>query len=203
MSKIKILFFNRDAAGVNYYRTLTPAQQLERDHDDDFQVEINPDIGEDQIDQAMQGMEMFKESPMRYFGAAMPLLIMPIMFAISALLILIGGNFIFGGKASYGDIFKMVTYGSAISIVGWVAQLLVFFVTGNAPTIFSPAAFLPLEEFYTTTYILLNTLDIFTLWSLIVSGFGISVLYRFDMTKSMAIPFGFYILYVVIFKLIF
>ena len=44
MSKIKILFFNRDAAGVNYYRTLTPAQQLGRDHDDDFDVEINSDV---------------------------------------------------------------------------------------------------------------------------------------------------------------
>lgn len=44
MSKIKILFFNRDAAGVNYYRTLTPAQQMERDHSDDFDVEINPNI---------------------------------------------------------------------------------------------------------------------------------------------------------------
>jgi glycosyltransferase involved in cell wall biosynthesis len=42
--KIKILFFNRDGAGVNYYRTLTPAQQLERDHSDDFHIEINPDL---------------------------------------------------------------------------------------------------------------------------------------------------------------
>lgn len=42
--KIKILFFNRDIAGVNYYRTLTPAMQLERDHSDKFQVEINSEI---------------------------------------------------------------------------------------------------------------------------------------------------------------
>jgi glycosyltransferase involved in cell wall biosynthesis len=44
MSKIKILFYNKDGAGVNYYRTLTPAQQMQRDHSDDFLVEINPDI---------------------------------------------------------------------------------------------------------------------------------------------------------------
>ena len=42
--KIKVLFFNRDVAGVNYFRTSTPAQQLERDHSDKFRVEINPDL---------------------------------------------------------------------------------------------------------------------------------------------------------------
>lgn len=40
MSKIKILFYNRDKAGVNYFRTQTPATQLERDHSDSFDIEI-------------------------------------------------------------------------------------------------------------------------------------------------------------------
>jgi len=44
VDKIKVLFFNRDVAGVNYFRTSTPAQQLERDHSDKFRVEINPDL---------------------------------------------------------------------------------------------------------------------------------------------------------------
>lgn len=39
--KIKILFHNRDAAGVNYFRTQTPAMQLERDHSDKFRIEFN------------------------------------------------------------------------------------------------------------------------------------------------------------------
>ena len=42
--QIKILFHNRDAAGVNYFRTQTPAQQLERDHSDKFRVEISQDL---------------------------------------------------------------------------------------------------------------------------------------------------------------
>jgi hypothetical protein len=42
--KIKILFFNQDVAGVNYFRTLTPATELERNHSDLFQVEINSQI---------------------------------------------------------------------------------------------------------------------------------------------------------------
>jgi glycosyltransferase involved in cell wall biosynthesis len=39
--KIRILFFNIDGSGVNYFRTLTPSIQLDRDHGNDFYVETN------------------------------------------------------------------------------------------------------------------------------------------------------------------
>jgi len=42
--KIRILFYNLDGAGVNYFRTQTPAMELERFHSDDFYVEINSQI---------------------------------------------------------------------------------------------------------------------------------------------------------------
>lgn len=42
--RIKVLFHNKDTAGVNYYRTQTPAIQLERDHSDKFHVDINPEL---------------------------------------------------------------------------------------------------------------------------------------------------------------
>lgn len=42
--KIRILFYNLDGAGVNYFRTLTPAMELERNHSDEFYVEINPEL---------------------------------------------------------------------------------------------------------------------------------------------------------------
>ena len=42
--KIRILFYNLDGAGVNYFRTLTPATELDRNHGDEFYVEINPQL---------------------------------------------------------------------------------------------------------------------------------------------------------------
>jgi len=42
--KIRILFYNLDSAGVSYFRTITPATELERNHSDEFYVEINPQI---------------------------------------------------------------------------------------------------------------------------------------------------------------
>jgi glycosyltransferase involved in cell wall biosynthesis len=43
-SKIRILFYNLDNSGVNYFRTLTPATELERNHSNDFYIEINNQI---------------------------------------------------------------------------------------------------------------------------------------------------------------
>jgi hypothetical protein len=42
--KIRILFYNLDGAGVNYFRTLTPATELDKNHSDEFHVEINPQL---------------------------------------------------------------------------------------------------------------------------------------------------------------
>jgi glycosyltransferase involved in cell wall biosynthesis len=42
--RIKILFYNLDGAGVNYFRTLTPAMELDRNHSDEFYTEINPQL---------------------------------------------------------------------------------------------------------------------------------------------------------------
>lgn len=58
--KIKILFYNKDVAGVNYYRTLTPAMQLERDHSDSFQVEINSDVNFEKYDEALAYLKTFQ-----------------------------------------------------------------------------------------------------------------------------------------------
>jgi len=58
--KIKILFYNKDVAGVNYYRTLTPAMQLERDHSDRFQVEINPDVNFENYADALRYLKTFQ-----------------------------------------------------------------------------------------------------------------------------------------------
>lgn len=40
MSKIKILFFNEDKGGVNYFRTETPAIQLKHSNSDEFEITI-------------------------------------------------------------------------------------------------------------------------------------------------------------------
>lgn len=50
MDKIKVLFFNRDKGGVNYFRTETPAIQLRNSYSNDFEVEIKNSIEGKNID---------------------------------------------------------------------------------------------------------------------------------------------------------
>jgi len=57
--KIKILFFNKDVAGVNYWRTLTPAMQLDMSHSDKFKVEINPDLNFNNYDEVLNYLKGF------------------------------------------------------------------------------------------------------------------------------------------------
>lgn len=44
VKKLRILFHNVDAAGVNYFRTLTPATEIERNHSDEIYVDITQNI---------------------------------------------------------------------------------------------------------------------------------------------------------------
>lgn len=57
--KIKILFFNKDAAGVGYWRTLTPAMQLEMSHSDKFDIEINSDVNFDDYEGTLKYFKTF------------------------------------------------------------------------------------------------------------------------------------------------
>jgi glycosyltransferase involved in cell wall biosynthesis len=50
MDKIKILFFNRDKGGVNYFRTETPAIQLKNDYSDLFDITIKDTIKSNDMD---------------------------------------------------------------------------------------------------------------------------------------------------------
>lgn len=42
--KIKILFANPDQAGVYYFRTMTPALQIDTYHNEDFEIELNQNV---------------------------------------------------------------------------------------------------------------------------------------------------------------
>jgi len=57
--RIKILFFNLDQAGVSYFRTQTPAVQLDEDFNDKFLVEINSNINFSDYENALNYLKSF------------------------------------------------------------------------------------------------------------------------------------------------
>ncbi len=166
-------------------------------------LEYNDDIPEDQADMAMEQMDKMKEPPLRYVFYGVPLIAIPIIYALMAVFFLLVGNFVLGGKATFGEIFSVTVFAGSISVIQLLIQIAYVLITGTGPLITSPAAFLPLSDYYTTFYKLLSTLDIFVIWYLVVAGLGLKVLYKFKTAKAMIIPFGLYALYIIIFKVIF
>lgn len=57
--KIRVLFHNLDGAGVNYFRTQTPAMELEKNHSDEFHVEINPQIDFNNMEETLEYLKSF------------------------------------------------------------------------------------------------------------------------------------------------
>ena len=43
-NKIRVLSFNKDQAGVNYFRSLTPAMEIEKNHSDEIFIEISNNL---------------------------------------------------------------------------------------------------------------------------------------------------------------
>ena len=56
--RIKILFYNKNRSGVNYFRTLTPAVHLDKNYSDDFDVTINSDF-DPTTDEGLEYMKSF------------------------------------------------------------------------------------------------------------------------------------------------
>lgn len=56
--KIKILFFNKNKTGVNYFRTLTPAVHLNKNYSNDFYIDINSDF-DTTTDDGLEYMKKF------------------------------------------------------------------------------------------------------------------------------------------------
>ena len=165
-------------------------------------MEYNEDIPEDQADMAIQQMDKLKEPPLRYIFYVLPVITVPVMYALMAVFFLLVGNFVLGGKATFADVFNVTIYAGAISIFQFIIQIAYVLITGTGPLLTSPAAFLPLEDAFTVMYKVLSALDIFVIWYLVIVGLGLKVLYKFTTGKAMLIPFGLYAIYVIIFKVL-
>jgi hypothetical protein len=167
-------------------------------------LDVNPDVTEEAYDATVQGMSMMQKGVGRYLGMlVIPLIVLPLMYLIYALLGLIVGRFLLGGAGKFDQYFKVAVYASAVSAVGAMVTILLVLITGSAPFSYSPAEFLPINDFFTTQYKLLLSLDIFMLWYLVAVGFGVKVINDFSPAKAMLVPFSIFIVWTLVQKLVF
>ncbi|HLY41439.1 MAG TPA: YIP1 family protein [Terracidiphilus sp.] len=114
-------------------------------------------------------------------------------------------NFVFGGKATYGGIFSMWMYASLPGIVKVLLGTIVIFA-GTAPESFNiknyaptnVGAFLNPMDTNKALYALATSLDVITIWTLIVAGIGTSIVAGVKRSSGYIAVFGWWAIFVII-----
>ena len=114
-------------------------------------------------------------------------------------------NFGFGGKAKFGSVFAMWMYAGLPGLVKVILGILVVFA-GTAPESFNIknyaptniGAFLNPADTNNVLYALASSLDVVTIWSMIVLGIGIATVAGVKRGSGYIAVFGWWILFVLV-----
>ena len=118
-----------------------------------------------------------------------------ISYLIIAGALLLFGNFIYGGQASFKQMFSLVSWGGLINLPELIIKLPVMLAKGTLFVTTSLAIFLSNSESKTLFYNLLDALDIFSIWKIIVFSIGFAIIYNFSMKKSYIAVIVLYLIY--------
>jgi hypothetical protein len=131
---------------------------------------------------AQQGAQMPPPEQMatyaRVFGSAGVALGTPIMaFAFAGVLALVF-SVIGGGNAGYAQYLAVTTHSFLITSLGGLVTLPVQILRGDLETRLSLVLFAPFLETGTLAYRVLQGLEVFTIWALVVAALGVAVVNR-------------------------
>jgi hypothetical protein len=137
-----------------------------------------------------------------FIGA--PLLVL-IKAAVVALVLWGTINFVFGGKAKFGEIFAVWFFANLPTIFSVLLGIIVMYAGGTPETFniknFAPtniAAFLPVLETNKAVYALANSVDIVTIWALFLMGMGTAIVAGVKRSSGYIAAFGWYAIMVLL-----
>jgi hypothetical protein len=114
-------------------------------------------------------------------------------------------NFVFGGKATYGSIFSVWMFATLPSIVKTLLGTVVIFAGAEPETFniknFAPTnagAFLNPMEANKALYALASSLDVVTIWTLVLLGMGTAIVAGVKRTSGYIAVFGWWAIFVLI-----
>jgi len=166
-------------------------------------IEQNPNIPDERKDLIIDSMESRREGTWRYISIfVFPSVGAVVMVSLVALVFLFIGNVLLGGQSKFKQIFSVYAYAYLIpTILGSIVKIPLILQKKSIDVHTSLAIFLPDDASKTTLYRFLDSLDVFTLWFLIVFGIGFSILYRMTKGKGIATVFTTWLIWVLITKI--
>ena len=161
------------------------------------EIILNSDkIPEEQKDLALERLENMtpKAFYIQSIGGGLVGLVLVYLFA-SGVFILVG-NFILGGKATFKQIFSLYVWGNMVSLVELPVKGAMALAKGSAQVYTSLAVLMDPSQSKTVLFQLLNAVDIFNIWRIILWAMGFMVIYRFSAKKSYIAVISIYVFYV-------
>jgi hypothetical protein len=147
-------------------------------------------------DEQYQRMEQFSHYQGIVAGVSI-FIVLPVMSLLFAAVYWAVFNTIMGGTASFKQVLGIVTHSQVIGALGALAGAPIQYAKGvftnTGP--FNLGALVPMLEPDSVVVLALSSIGIFTVWSLMVNGIGLGVLYK---KKSFGISLTLVLLYVVI-----
>lgn len=119
-------------------------------------------------------------------------------YAIIAGAFLLFGNFIYGGQASFKQMFSLTSWGSLIGLVEMAVKLPLILSKGTLKVFTSLAVFMETSESKTVIFKVLDAFNIFSIWKIIVFSIGFSIIYKMSRGKSYAAIITLYVIYIAI-----
>ncbi len=98
-------------------------------------------------------------------------------------------NIILGGDSSYKKVLSIVTYTSFVPTLGAILKTPLILAKNSADVQTSLALLMPGGDFTKIRYMLLGAFEVFSIWQIILIAIGITVLYKFSMTKAFIATF--------------
>lgn len=121
-----------------------------------------------------------------------------IYYAVMAGAFLLFGNFIFGGKASFKQLFALVSWGSLIGVLEMAIKLPLMLSKGTLKVYTSLALLMDPAESKSVLFAILDAFDVFTIWKIIVFSVGFAIIYKFSRGKGYAAVITLFLIYLIL-----
>jgi hypothetical protein len=143
-------------------------------------------IPEDQKDQMLENMEETQGDLVKtkILPSAMAIIGTFIYFSIAAGFFMLIGNIIMGGKTTYKQNFALFAWGSLIGVAETLVKVPLMLSKGSYKVYTSLAILMDESQSKTILFQILDSLDLFAIWKVIVFSIGFGIIYQFGKKKG-------------------
>jgi len=171
----------------------------------DNQIHLNPAQEEKMAQATPEQREM--TAKISLYATEGSFIAMPVLMLAGVALLSLGLwgtiNFVFGGKSTYGSVFAVWMYAGLPGIIKSLLGIVVIF-TGAAPESFNIKNFAPTNigafmnplETNKVLYALASSLDVITIWTLVLLGIGTAMVAGVKRTSGYIAVFGWWAIFV-------